>query len=401
MDRSGEAKLIHKIALASAMSEDNIPGDSMKDYTSIEMFSMGLFTMLCVVGIVMNIVAISAFMKFKLYNSASSLQLLSLALDDFGTALLVEPLVIFSYLKPKLFLENPWICRLFSSTLHIFPWGSTISILILSTTRLLIVMNPQIYRSYITCKHIHTALCAKYLFLVAFVGVSNFFWDTSFSLTYKQCFVSYVIGASSDVVTEDLGDKMTLPLLHILGGSVIFVINAIVIVELIKTRIKGIARYRMRHINNAGIELILLVTVYMITTVSIPGVFLTNILGVQLTADRIALMSCIAKLLFYLQPIINPIIYIIRRPEYRLPPKHANITFALRNQIRNERGKFHKTARAFINSKRFIDEIEARRKARAESQAPYEDVNELKLWLEAVRPYEKMKKIGLRTNHSV
>ena len=100
------------------------------NYSSIEVMSMGIFTMLCAVGLIMNILVISAFLRLKLYKSPSNLQLFSLAIDDCGTALLVEPLVITSYLKPKLFLENPWLCQLFSSTLHIFPWGSTILSLI-------------------------------------------------------------------------------------------------------------------------------------------------------------------------------------------------------------------------------------------------------------------------------
>ena len=337
---------------------------------------MGLFTMLCVVGLIMNILVINAFLRLKLFNSPSNLQLFSLAVDDFGTALLVEPLVVISYLKPQLFLHNPWLCRFFSSTLHLFPWGSTISILILSTTRVLIVMYPRMYRTYITCKYIYIALSAKYIFLVSFVGVSNFFWVPRFSLLYKQCFVSYVIGGTRGFVTEDLGDTMTLPILHIIGGFVIFVINAMVVVELIKIKITGLVKERRRHVNNAGYELILLVTVYMITTVSIPAVFLTNILGVQLTADKVAMISCMAKLLFYLQPIINPIIYIVRRPEYRINHKKSQYP-RYRYRCRQSRGKFYSTARAFINSKRFTDLIliQMAQKETLNAKGPFKDID--------------------------
>ena len=337
---------------------ENVSRTIMRSYTSVETTAMGFFTLLCVVGITMNVLVISAFLRGKLYKSPSNLQLFSLAIDDCGTALLVEPLVIVSYLKSDIFLENSWICRFFSSLLHIFPWGSTISILILSMTRVLIVMYPHLHRSYITCKHIYIALCIKYLFLFSFVGVSNFFWVTRFSTVYKQCFVSYVVGVKNDVIREDLGDKMTLPILHMIGGVIIFVINALVIVKLLKIKMRGLAKDRTKHLNNAGIELILLVTVYMVTTVSIPGVFLANILGVQLTADKTALVSVVAKLLFYLQPICNPIIYIIRRPEYRFHAKPVQRPPVVRYNVRRERGKFYKTARALINSRRFIDQIQ-------------------------------------------
>ncbi|KAL5260683.1 hypothetical protein ACHWQZ_G010735 [Mnemiopsis leidyi] len=286
--------------------ENNVSRTVMRSYTGVETTAMGFFTLLCVVGITMNILVISAFLRCKLYKSPSNLQLFSLAIDDCGTALLVEPLVIVSYLKPDLFLENPWICRSFSSLLHIFPWGSTISILILSLTKVLIVMYPQMHRSYITCKHIYIALCIKYLFLVSFVGVSNFFWDIRFSMVYKQCFVSYVVGPKNDIIGEDLGDKMTLPILHMIGGLIIFIINAL--------------------------------------------------------------------------PICNPVIYIIRRPEYRFHDKTAHRPPAVRYNVRQEKGKFYKTARALINSRRFVDQIQ-----KSERDTPRENSNmakeeSIKLW---------------------
>ena len=69
-------------------------------YSNIEILSMGTFTMLTAIGLILNTIVIVAFSRFRLYRQPSHLQLLSLAIDDLGTALLVEPLVILSYLKP-------------------------------------------------------------------------------------------------------------------------------------------------------------------------------------------------------------------------------------------------------------------------------------------------------------
>lgn len=326
-------------------------------YNNIEILSMGVFTMLCVIGSIINTLVISAFMRFKLYNSTSNLQLFSLAVDDLGTALLVEPLVITSYLKPQAFLRIPWLCRYFSSALHIFPWGSTISILILSVTRILIVLYPLMYRTYITCKHICITLLLKYIFLISFVTISNFFWETRFSILYRQCFVNYVRrGTVLGLFTEELRDKITLPILHLIGGLIIFGINAVVVFELIKIKLRKIIRDRSRHVMNAGVELTLLVGVYMITTISIPVIFFTDLLGVKLSENRIALFSAIAKFLFYLQPIINPLIYVIRRPEYRFNVKRAATSFPLRRR-RHVQGRFYKSIRMIINVNRFIRNI--------------------------------------------
>ena len=114
----------------------------------------------------------------------------------------------------------------------------------------------------------------------------------------------------------------------------------------------------------------------MITTVSIPAVFLTNILGVQLTADKVAMISCMAKLLFYLQPIINPIIYIVRRPEYRINHKKSQYP-RYRYRCRQSRGKFYSTARAFVNSKRFTDLIliQMAQKETLNAKGPFKDID--------------------------
>ena len=323
-------------------------------FSNIEILSMGVFTMLCAVGAIINSLVLFAFLRFRLYNSPSNLQLLSLVIDDLGTAILVEPLVTLSYLRPSLFVESGWLCRYFSTLLHIFPWGSTISILTLSSTRVLIVTRPFVYRSYVTCGTIFKAILAKYTFLFVFTLVSNFFWDTRFSLMHNQCFVQYSLHPNRGLFTETLVDKLTLPALHLIGGAVIFLINAVVVAELVKIKMLGVVSGRTNQVVNAGVELVLLVTVYMVTTISIPAIFITSLAGTQLSPQKTAMFAFAAKFLFYLQPIVNPLIYVIRRPEYRINMACTIKSTQRRPTGMEEQGRFYKTARKVIIGHRFI-----------------------------------------------
>eukprot|EP00116_Pleurobrachia_bachei_P002073 sb/3462335/ len=309
------------------------------------------------------------FAKFKLYLQPSNLQLLSLAMDDLGTAVLVEPFVVLTYLKPHLFVQNAWLCDYFSTVLHLFPWGSTISILILSSNRALIIIFPLIYRSSVTCKHIFYTLVGKYIFLVAFVTFSNFFWVSNFSHHHSQCLVTYVWGgalSTDDGFTETLTDKMTLPVLHLIAGAVIFAVNAVVVVQLVKIKLRKIVKGGgSKHVVSAGVELIILVAVYMVTTISIPVLFVMELLQVKISSDGIEVAAYIAKMLFYMQPIINPLIYVIRRTEYRnnmrraMTSLHKNNHRGRHGDVRGpgDAGRFYRTARVVINTNRFINQV--------------------------------------------
>lgn len=341
-------------------------------YSSVEILAMGSFTVLAALGTVLNTLVIGAFVRFKLYLQPSNLQLLSLAMDDLGTAVLVEPFVVLTYLKPHLFLQNTWLCDYFSTVLHLFPWGSTISILILSVSRALIVIFPLVYRSTVSCKHIFYALIGKYVILVAFVTFANFFWHSNFSLHHSQCLVSFSWGgALDDGFTETLTDKMTLPMLHLIAGIVIFAINAVVVVQLAKIKLRKIVKGGgSKHVINAGVELVLLVAVYMVTTISIPLLFLMELLQVKMNKDRVEIAAYIAKMLFYLQPIINPLIYVIRRPEYRNNMMRAITSFPKNGRPSRPRygpaeaGRFYRTARVVINTNRFINQVQVSQRRR-------------------------------------
>ena len=335
-------------------------------FSDIELISISTFSILCVIGLIVNTLVIIAFSRFKLYRLPSNLQLFSLAMDDLGTALLAEPLAILMYLKPQMFSEEESLCRYFLTLLHIFPWGSTMSILILSVTRILIVVYPLAYRSYFTCKHIYIALTGKYVFLFCFVIFSNPFWFTVFDDQRKACFASYGRPSNDNLSggfnyrSHNLKQNRTLPALLITGGCVIFCLNMIVVIKLVHIKMKKIVKGRTSHVWNAGIELLLLVSVYMFTTISIPAVFITDLAHIKLSPQQMALSSFIAKFLFYLQPILNPLVYVIRRPEYRSNMKRA-MTSLRRNdrQLPYEaRARFYNTAKVVINRNKFIKQVE-------------------------------------------
>ena len=253
-------------------SEEN-PFDDY--YSNIEVFSMGIFRMLCVVGLILNSLILVAFVKHKLYARANNVQLFSLALDDFGTALWVELMVILSYMKPSAFADKTWLFRLFSSLIHTFPWGSTLSILILSVTRVITIIFPVHYKELITTRRMYIALAGKYLILLGFVSISNPFWASKFSMKYKQCFVNYNhLGEKpgSRVEWEGLDHNITVPILHVTVGIIIFLINMVVVCMLFRIKLKKLGK--MPKVFRAGVELVLLVAAYMITTISIPAIFI-------------------------------------------------------------------------------------------------------------------------------
>ena len=361
--------------------------DNNTIYHNVETMSMGVFVILFFLGSLFNILVLRVFMKSTLYKSPSNLQLFSLVLDDLGTSILVEPLVVLSYLRPSIFLRSTWLCRYFSSVLHIFPWGSTISLLILSVTRIFIFRRPLMYRSYVTCTRVTAALCIKYIVLCTFVGISNFFWVTRFNMQYKQCFASYARSGTGDSVRNSSGrgadgggdregvasggriaehfkDSPTMPSLHVAGGLVIFLINIVIVMYLVRTRVRKIARAHSTRITKAAVELVLLVFVYMITTVLVPIIFFSQKAGVNLTAGQSAITGCVAKILFYMQPIVNPLIYVVRRTEYQMNLKRAVTTAVLRKKAKVHDAlsasprKFYQTARMVMNANMFIIQLQ-------------------------------------------
>ena len=272
-----------------------------------------------------------------------------------GDPLIHEPMVILSYMKPSAFVDKTWLCRLFSSLIHTFP--STVNILILSVTRVITIIFPVHYKELITTRRMYIALAGKYLILLGFVSISNPFWASKFSMKYKQCFVNYNhLGEKpgSRVEWEGLDHNITVPILHVTAGIIIFLINMVVVCMLFRIKLKKLCK--MPTVFRAGVELVLLVAAYMITTISIPAIFITDLLDVKLSPKQVSIFSFVAKVLFYIQPIVNPVIYIVQRPEYRFNVAGGQTTFRVyRDQQQNIR--FYKSVRMVIISNRFVNNI--------------------------------------------
>ena len=172
--------------------------------------------------------------------------------------------------------------------------------------------------------------------------------------------------STDDGFTETLTDKMTLPVLHLIAGAVIFAVNAVVVVQLVKIKLRKIVKGGgSKHVVSAGVELIILVAVYMVTTISIPVLFVMELLQVKISSDGVEVAAYIAKMLFYMQPIINPLIYVIRRTEYRNNMRRAMTSLHKidhRGRHGDARGpgdarRFYRTARVVINTNRFINQV--------------------------------------------
>ena len=115
---------------------------------------MILILSLMILGIHFNSLVLYMFCKHRHYRLPSRLQLFSLAVDDIGTAIFVEPMVIIMFYKVDAFERSNVLCRLFSNLLHIFPWGSIISLMVLSFTRVVIVLYPLAYKIWVTRRRV-------------------------------------------------------------------------------------------------------------------------------------------------------------------------------------------------------------------------------------------------------
>ena len=147
---------------------------------------------LMILGLYLNTLILYMFLKNKHYRLPSRLQLFTLALDDLGTALLVEPIVISMFYHGDNFDASPILCRLFSNLLHIFPWGSIISLMILSFTRVIIVLFPLAHKIWITRQRVVYVIVVKYVFIAVFLIISNPLWRIFYQPQLQSCFVSYL-----------------------------------------------------------------------------------------------------------------------------------------------------------------------------------------------------------------
>ena len=277
---------------------------------------MILILSLMILGIHFNSLVLYMFCKHRHYRLPSRLQLFSLAVDDIGTAIFVEPMVIIMFYKVDAFERSNVLCRIFSNLLHIFPWGSIISLMVLSFTRVVIVLYPLAYKIWVTRRRVLYVIVAKYIFIGLFLTVSNPLWTSIFIPSVQSCFVSY---------TRDNKDHVphvnVIPYIILMGSVIIVLLSAVVLAQFCGVYCSrgirgGLANHRAQMPGIAR-ELLLLVAVYILTTFSIPMVALKRYLHINLTPQGEVVFAQVAKVLFYVGPVANPVIYALRRGEYR------------------------------------------------------------------------------------
>lgn len=281
--------------------------------TTLELVTVILILSLMILGIHFNSLVLYMFCKHRHYRLPSRLQLFSLAVDDIGTAIFVEPIVIAMFYRGDVFAQSNVLCRVFSNLLHVFPWGSIISLMVLSGTRVVIVLYPLAYKIWITRRRVLHVILAKYVFVALFLTVSNPLWTVIFIPRVQSCFVSYA-GTVSHVPHVNV-----IPYIILVGSVVIVLLSGVVLAQFCGIHCRARARVSRHPGQMPGIarELLLLVAIYILTTFSVPMVALKRYLNINLTPDGEVVFAQVAKVLFYVGPVANPVIYALRRGEYR------------------------------------------------------------------------------------
>ena len=284
--------------------------------TTLEVMTVILILSLMILGIHFNSLVLYMFCKHRHYRLPSRLQLFSLAVDDIGTAIFVEPMVISMFYKIELFAQNNVLCRIFSNLLHIFPWGSIISLMVLSFTRVVIVLYPLAYKIWVTRRRVVHVIVAKYLFIGIFLTVSNPLWTFIFIPSVQSCFVSY-----AGTVNDHVPHVNVIPYIILIGSVIIVLLSGVVLAQFCGIPCRrgvggGLAKHRAQMPGIAR-ELLLLVAVYLMTTFSVPMVALKHYLNFNLSPQGEVVFAQVAKVLFYVGPVANPVIYALRRGEYR------------------------------------------------------------------------------------
>ena len=286
--------------------------------TPLDRVTVVLILLLMICGIHFNCLVLYLFGKRKHYRLPSRLQLFSLAVDDMGTALLVEPLVITMFYRVDIFEGNDVLCRIFSNLLHIFPWGSIISLMILSFTRVVIVIYPLAFKIWVTRQRVMHFIFAKYAFITIFLVISNPLWTFIFIPSIQSCFVSYGARVAGDLVVPYIN---VIPYIVLMGSAIIVLLSAVVMGQICRQnfcgkRADGVTRNRAQMPSIAR-ELLILVLIFILTNISIPILALKRYLDMNLSAEDEVVFAQVAKILFYVGPAANPVIYALRREDCR------------------------------------------------------------------------------------
>ena len=225
---------------------------------------------------------------------------------------------------------------MFSNLLHVFPWGSIISLMVLSLTRVIIVIFPLGYKVWVTRRRMMYVITGKYLFIAVFLAVSNPLWTFIFLPAVQSCFVTY----STQPELLEVPHVNAIPYIILIGSVVIVLLSALVIGQVWRNQCRGRRNLPAgfqrgsNHIHNIARELVLLVVVYLLTTFSVPLLALAPHINIHMDPDQHVVLAQVAKILFYVGPVANPLIYTLRHGEYR-----ETLTSSLRISI-GSRGRF-------------------------------------------------------------
>ena len=336
--------------------------------TTLEVITVILILSLMILGIHFNSLVLYMFCKNRHYRLPSRLQLFSLAVDDIGTAIFVEPMVISMFYKVQVFQQSSVLCRIFSNLLHVFPWGSIISLMVLSATRVVIVLYPLAYKIWVTRRRILYVILAKYIFIALFLTVSNPLWTLIFIPSVQSCFVSY---ASRD--KDQVPHVNVIPYIILIGSVIIVLLSAVVLAQFCSMYCRGTTRSEVvkHRAQMPGIarELLLLVAVYLLTTFSVPMVALKRYLNFNLTPQGEVVLAQIAKVLFYVGPVANPVIYALRRGEYRdTLASSIKLTISSRRVVQGKLAKNELVYNSEVNKEQGVCKVKLRRSRSSDDQ---------------------------------
>ena len=263
---------------------------------------------LMILGFILNLVTLITFFKQGHYKRPSRLQLFSLAIDDFGTCLLVEPMVISMFFRGAAYEKDTRLCRLFTNFLHIFPWNSIVTLIMLSFTRMIVVLYPLAYRVWITQDRIIKTIVCKYFFAICFLAASNPHWTIVYSPQIQTCFVSY------SKTNIDIPHKNGMPYVILGGTTVILILTGVILVQLFKMSLVK-ERFTQNRVKSLAVarELAMLVAVFLLTTIGIPFLAFRKYFKFTLSPEENIILAQIIKILFYVGPVINPAIYTYSR----------------------------------------------------------------------------------------
>ena len=186
--------------------------------------------------------------------------------------------------------------------------------MILSISRLIVVLAPLSYSTYVTTRRVFLAIILKYIIIITFIAVCNKFWMIAFVETVHTCLVSFGSFGANSVPYKNI-----VPYMILMGTVCILILSLVVMIKLKMLTMKNVSKIRNRHVIATAIELLLLVGVFTICTASITIFAFLAIFKVLAKTNLTFTIAFayIAKFLFYLQPVLNPLVYVLRRADYK------------------------------------------------------------------------------------